>query len=87
MRDGKEFVSFEKLTVKIKVGKSHLHLTNLFNGDKVLSQVGNQFINENIELFLVEIIPGFEKNLSKSFLDIANTILKDVTYDEMFPDE
>lgn len=66
---------------------SKFNLKNLFNGDPTLSEIGNQFVNENSELFLGEIIPGLEKSLSKTFLDIANGILKDVTFDEMFPDK
>lgn len=61
-------------------------MDNLFNGDPVLGQVGNSFINENSKLFLTEITPGLEKSLSKTFTDIANTILKTTTYDEMFPE-
>lgn len=84
-RDGQNYVYFDKLLVKFTVGKSRFHLDNLFNGDKLLSDVTNQFINENTELFLAEMIPGFEKSLAKTFLEIANVILKDVTFDEMFP--
>lgn len=84
-RNGVDYVSFQQLQVKIQVGGSKLHLGNLFNGDQVLSEVGNQFINENSDLFLAEIIPGLEKNLAKTFLDITNVILKDVKFDEMFP--
>jgi len=84
-RNGVNYVKFEQLIMKIKVGKAYLNLDNLFNGDPVLGNIGNQFINENSELFVEEMIPGFEKNLSKTFLDIINVILQDVTFDEMFP--
>lgn len=69
------------------MGSAHFHLGNLFNGDPNLGPIGNQFINENSKLFVDEMIPGFEKNLAKTFLDITNVVLKDVTYDEMFPDK
>lgn len=79
-------MKFTELTLKVAVGKGRFHLDNLFNGDPVLSELGNQFINENMDLFLEEMIPGFEKNLAKTFLETANSVLKDVTFDEMFPD-
>lgn len=85
-RNGVEYVTFNQLDVKIEVGKSKLQLDNLFNGDPVLSQVGNAFVNENSDLFVSELIPGLEKSLSKSFLEIVNVIMKDVTFDELFPD-
>lgn len=73
--------------MKVIVGNARFQLENLFNGDPVLGQLGNQFINENSKLFVDEMIPGFEKNLAKTFLDIVNVVLKDVTFDEMFPDK
>lgn len=86
-RDGQDYVKFEELTLKVVVGKARFHLENLFNGDPTLGEVGNQFINENSKLFIDEMIPGFEKSLAKTFLDIANVVLEDVTFDEMFPDK
>lgn len=85
-RGGKEYVKFEHLQMKISVGKARFRLENLFNGDRTLGEIGNQIINENSQLFVEEMIPGFEKSLSKTFLEIANVVLTDVTYDEMFPD-
>lgn len=86
MEDGVERVRFNRLQAKIKIEDQKIYLDNLFNGDPVLGQVGNQVINDNSKLFLSEIIPGLEKSLSKTFLDIANNILKNSTFDEMFPD-
>lgn len=85
-RNGAEYVTFSQLDIKVQVGKAQFQLDNLFNGDPVLSQVGNAFVNENSELFVSEMTPGLEKSLSKSFLDMVNIIMKDVTYDELFPD-
>lgn len=81
-----DFVTFERLETKIHISKGKFHLENLFGGDKTLSQVGNQFVNENSELFLAELTPGMENSLSRTFLEIVNVIMKNVTYDEMFPD-
>lgn len=84
--DGKEYVKFEHLLMKVSVGKARFRLENLFNGDRTLGEIGNRVINENSQLFVEEMIPGFEKSLSKTFLEIANDVLTDVTFDEMFPD-
>ena len=84
-KDDIEYVKFNKMTMKIQVPKLKLNLENLFNGDRVLGEVGNSIINDNQDLYLQEIIPGLEKGLSKKFLDIANEILATATYDEMFP--
>lgn len=84
-RDGKEYVVFDQLLMKVSVGRARFRLENLFNGDRTLGEIGNQVINENSQLFVDEMIPGFEKSLSKTFLEIANGVLTDVTFDEMFP--
>lgn len=84
--NGKEYVKFDSLSLKVTVGGAKFRLENLFNGDRTLGEIGNTIINENSQLFLEELIPGFEKSLSKTFLEIANDVLTDVTYDEMFPD-
>lgn len=52
----------------------------------LFNDLGNKIINENSKLFLEELIPGLEDSLSRTFSDIVNEILKDSTYDEMFPE-
>lgn len=84
-QDGVEYVRFNKLPLKINIDIFKMHLDNLFNGDRVLGEVGNNIINENRDLYLNEIIPGLEKGLSKKFLDIANMLMANTTFDEMFP--
>ncbi|XP_031622988.1 protein takeout [Contarinia nasturtii] len=84
--NGVDYVKFGNLSIKVSVGGAKFRLENLFNGDRTLGEIGNTVINENAQLFIEELIPGFEKSLSKTFLEIANDILTEVTYDEMFPD-
>lgn len=85
-KDGQTFMKFEKFLVKIQVNNSQIHLDNLFNGDPTLGQIGNQFINDNIQLFLDEVTPGLEKSLADTFTEVANDILKGATLDEIFPE-
>lgn len=68
------------LIVKLKISHAHFKMENL-----PLNNLGNRIINENQKLFLEELIPGLEDSLSRTFSDIVNEILKDSTYDEMFP--
>lgn len=86
-RDGKKYVKFDSLTLKITVARARYYLENLFNGDPTLGTIGNQFVNENSKLFVDEMIPFIEKSLAKTFLEIVNVVLEDVTADEMFPDK
>lgn len=85
VKDGETFIKFDTFNLKIQIGKNKLNLKNLFNGDANLGQIGNQFINENSDLFLTEIIPGLEKNLAEIFTKTANEIVENASFDEMFP--
>lgn len=76
MREG--YTEFE-LNVKLKVDYAHFQLESL------LSSFGNKLINDNYKIFLEELVPGLEESLSRTFSTIVNNILKDSTYDEMFP--
>ncbi|KAG5675666.1 hypothetical protein PVAND_005553 [Polypedilum vanderplanki] len=74
------------LDVKMKVSYAQFELQNLFDNDSFLSKLGNRIINDNYEIFLNELKPGLEKSLGKIFSNIVNNILKNSTYDEMFPE-
>uniref|UniRef100_A0A1A9UR21 Hemolymph juvenile hormone binding protein n=1 Tax=Glossina austeni TaxID=7395 RepID=A0A1A9UR21_GLOAU len=82
-KDDVELVKFIKMPMRINISVFKMHLDNLFNGDPVLSEVGNTIINDNQDLYLKEIIPGLQKALSQKFLDIANMMLAYTTYDEI----
>lgn len=75
----------KRLAVKIQIEKGQFDMKDLFNGDATLSQVGNQFINDNSRLFLDELTPGLERSLSETFKNTANEILKLATMDDIFP--
>lgn len=77
IKDG--FIEFA-LNVKLKVDYAYFQMESL-----LLSSFGNKLINDNYKIFLEELVPGLEESLSKTFSAIVNNILKDSTYDEMFP--
>ncbi|XP_045524689.1 protein takeout-like isoform X1 [Pieris brassicae] len=85
IRDGKEYLKFEPMKVKLRVGDSSIYLTNLFDGDPVLGPATNRVINENSQVFLSEISPVMEKSLADIFTEISNKITSKFTYQELFP--
>lgn len=84
-KDGQQYMRVKRLVVKIQIENGQFDMKDLFNGDPVLSQVGNQFINDNSRLFLDEITPGLERSLSETFKNTANEILQLATMDDIFP--
>lgn len=45
----------------------------------------NDVANKNLEMFAKELMPGIQKALSDIFLNIGNDIVKDFTFDQLFP--
>lgn len=77
--DSSKLTQFD-LKVKLKVDYAY------FQMESMLSGIGNKIINDNYKIFLDELVPGLEDSLARIFADIVNTILKESTYDEMFPE-
>ncbi|XP_028129584.1 circadian clock-controlled protein daywake [Diabrotica virgifera virgifera] len=83
--DGKNYQTFEKILILLKVGGSHLKLGNLFLNQKGLGDATNQVVNDNADIFLKEIRPALVDSLSDKFTLIANKVCRMFTYDELFP--
>lgn len=86
-KNGDTYVRYDKVNVRIVPGKAKIHLTNLFNNDPMMQQIGNQLINDNQKLFLDFIIPVMEKQFAKIFKDVGNEIIENATFDELFPEK
>lgn len=84
-RGDEEYLNFEPMKVKLRVGESSIYLTNLFDGDPVLGPATNRVINDNSQVFLQEISPVLEKSLADLFTEMANKITSKFTYKELFP--
>lgn len=57
---------------------------NLFNGDEVLSQSTNQFLNENWTDILRELKPVLTKAIGGIYRAIADPIFNKFPYEELF---
>ncbi|XP_044741689.1 protein takeout-like [Chrysoperla carnea] len=84
-KDGKEYLDFETLNLKLKIGDYEVHLENLFGGDKRLGEVTDQALNENRREFIKALKPVVEDTTSDVLLKIAKEIVKNFSYDELFP--
>ncbi|XP_072764813.1 circadian clock-controlled protein daywake-like [Anoplolepis gracilipes] len=80
-----EKVRITEFTLNVSVGKGSLRLENLFNGDQVLGDLINSAINNNFELFLKEFLPSVEMALSDAFRGIADNIVQQFSFEQLFP--
>lgn len=86
--DGLKFGDIEKLNLNIKeVGDLHVHLDNLFNGQKELESSVNDFLNQSWRSFYEAVRPGIsaaieavvKDRLPKAFAYIpANYFIEDI---------
>jgi len=84
-KDGIQKIRIKNFKLKFSVGKGTLKLENLFGGEKALGDAVNNAINNNFDLFLKELMPIVEKGLSDAFQDIADNIVQQFSYEQLFP--
>ncbi|XP_069689917.1 protein takeout-like isoform X1 [Periplaneta americana] len=83
-RDGKKFIEMENLKWDIDVKDCHSQFNNLFNGDKLLGETTNRFLNENWrEAFeTYRYLP--EEAFGVLFKNLTNNVVRQFTYDELY---
>lgn len=86
-KKGEVYIRFKTYNIKLIPKRVHLHFENLFNGDKVLGEAMNRFMNENWELIFNELKGGYEDTLSYVFKEVTNKLFTKVPMDTIFPGE
>lgn len=61
-----------------------MNFENLFNGDKVLSDTTNQFLNQNWKEILNELKPVLTKTIGDIYKAISEPIFMKFPYEEIF---
>lgn len=84
-RDGVGYIHIKKLEIRLAFKKGTIKLDNLFNGDKLLGDTVNQAINQNFNLLSEDILPLVEKSLVTTLKRIANRVVMNFTFDQLFP--
>lgn len=81
-KNGEEYVRIEKSQVAVKIVKMKLKFDNLFNGDRVLSDLGNSLVNENINLFVKDVEPSLQVSLGELYnktFSVVGMFMNEVT--------
>lgn len=85
-KEGETYLNATSVDIKIKPKKAIFYFENLFKNDKKLSDTINSFMNENWELVVENLIPGYEKRLGPVFKDETNKIFNNVPMKKIFPE-
>lgn len=82
--NGELFMKIKLYKIKLVPEKVNFDFQNLFNGDKLLGDTMNNFLNENSQIVFSELRGSFEESLSFIFKDITNKLFTKVPMDKIF---
>lgn len=85
-KNGETFINLTSFKIKLTPKHTYFFFENIFNGDPVLSETINSFMNDNMELLTEALIPGYEEKLGGEFKIIANKIFQNVPMKLIFPE-
>lgn len=84
-KNGKVYIRFKEYNIKLIPARVYLNFENLFNGDRLLGNQMNRFMNDNWELIFNELKGGYEETLSYVFKEVTNKLFTKVPMDTIFP--
>lgn len=82
--DGETYINVTDYRIKFKPKRVTFQFENLFQGDKVLGQTMNQFMNENWKAVFNGLAPDYEKFFGAKFKDVANNVFNNVPMKMIF---
>ncbi|XP_022179648.1 protein takeout-like [Myzus persicae] len=83
-RRGDEYMELESLELKFSTSRLYIQLENLFNGDQLLGNNMNMFMNQNWREILKDLQPAFESALGMAFQSVTHQFFHKVPYDKIF---
>uniref|UniRef100_A0A336MAX7 CSON013082 protein n=1 Tax=Culicoides sonorensis TaxID=179676 RepID=A0A336MAX7_CULSO len=83
--NGKDYLFLQKISsADCDISHVFIDLENLFNGNKVLGEGMNKFLNENWMELWKELRPAFIKTFGNIGIDVANTVFQRNTFKKLF---
>ncbi|KAK2704778.1 protein takeout-like [Artemia franciscana] len=77
-----EFLRAKNTQINFKIDKTRIRLNNLFNGDQILGDTVNNFLNDNSEDVLDEVRPEISKILNDFVQKVLNDGLSSLPVDK-----
>ncbi|XP_069681804.1 protein takeout-like [Periplaneta americana] len=84
--NGIEYGDLSTAMVHLYPTRVYVHLDNLFNGDKILGEEMNKFLNDNWREVFDELVPNISAAFVEIFKDLANGLAKQFPFDVLFPE-
>ncbi|GAB0088222.1 uncharacterized protein DMENIID0001_026150 [Sergentomyia squamirostris] len=83
-KNNKEYVKVDNSKLFFNTTRLHMYFENLFNGDKALSDNMNQFLNENWNILLTELMPSLTEAISQVLQGVISGPFSKIPYNELF---
>lgn len=83
-KDGIDYINMTSMTSKLTPTSTFYFLENVFNGDPILSDTINGFMNENWKEVNEILLPAYFRIINEKFRHITNLIFNNVPMDMIF---
>lgn len=84
--DGETYINVTDYKIRFKPKRVTFKFENLFNGDKVLGNTMNRFMNQNWKVVFEGTASEYEKFFGEKFKSIANNVFQNVPMKKIFLD-
>ncbi|KAI4499871.1 hypothetical protein M0802_005127 [Mischocyttarus mexicanus] len=78
IRDGIRYMELTKLLVDFSLGHARFRINDELNGNNVIGQAMNQFLNQHAKEIIEEMRPAASSSIAKHFLSFLNKFLKKI---------
>lgn len=86
VREGIRYMKITRLLVDFSLGRARFRINDHLNGNNVIGQAMNQFLNQNIKEIVEEMKPAASASIAKYFKDFLNTIFSKLPMKIWLPD-
>lgn len=83
-RKGEKFAKIVNPKLTYETKRSYYRLDNLFNGDKLLGEETNRFLDENWQDINKDLGPAISETISQICVTIASNFFDRISYDQLF---
>lgn len=73
IRDGVRYMRIARLLVDFSLGRARFRIIDQLNGNNVIGQAMNQFLNQNAKEIIEEMRPAASASIAKHFMSFLNT--------------
>ncbi|KAL0101133.1 hypothetical protein PUN28_018764 [Cardiocondyla obscurior] len=74
VKDGVRYMKISRLLIDFSLGRARFRINDHLNGNNVIGQAMNQFLNQNIKEIIEEMRPAASASIAKYFKDFLNGV-------------